>query len=386
MAGEVRMGVVGLGNMGGYHADYLSKGAIKGARLAAVCDIQADKLSSFRGNDARKFEDSGKMLRSGLVDAVIIATPHYAHTTVGIDAFQNGVNVLTEKPISVHKRDCEKLIAAHKASRGKVFGAMFQMRTVPITAKVRSMVKSGELGEIRRMNWIVTDWFRSQAYYSSGGWRATWRGEGGGVLMNQCPHNLDLLQWICGMPSKVEAHCAFGKFHDIEVEDEVTAYLEFPNGATGVFITTTGEAPGTNRLEIAGDMGKLVMEGGKLRFTRNEVNARKFCKTTREIWATPGVWDVEIPVRGSGGRHEDITQNFVDAVKDGVPLFAPGVEGINSVELANSMVFSSLEGKAVKLPLNSKVYESRLMKLVAKSRMKKEPKRTVRADMEGSFK
>jgi len=386
MSGEVKIGVIGLGNMGSYHADYLAKGAIKGARLAAVCDIDANKLAGFAGADVRKFEDSGKMLRSNIIDAVIIATPHYAHTTIGIDAFQNGISVLSEKPISVHKRDCEKMISAHKANRGTVFGAMFQMRTVPICSKVRAMVKNGDLGTIRRINWIVTDWFRSQAYYSSGGWRATWRGEGGGVLMNQCPHNLDLLQWICGMPSKVEAHCAFGKFHDIEVEDDVTAYLEFPGGATGVFVTTTGEAPGTNRFEIAGDMGRLVMEGGKLRFTRNEVNARKFCKTTREIWATPPVWDVDIAVKGSGGRHEDITQNFVDAVKDKTPLFAPGEEGIHSVELANSMLFSSLKGKPVKLPLNGGDFEKKLMKMVAKSRMKKEPKRTGKVDMKGSFK
>lgn len=386
MAGEVRMGVVGLGGMGSYHADYLSKGIIKGARLSAVCDIQPDKMGHFKGSEVRKFEDSGKLLRSGLVDAVLIATPHYFHTTIGIDAFQNGVNVLTEKPISVHKRDCERMISAHKASRGTVFGAMFQMRTSPVYAKVRSMVKSGELGRIRRVNWIVTDWFRSQAYYSSGGWRATWRGEGGGVLMNQCPHNLDLLQWVCGMPSKVEAHCALGKFHDIEVEDEVTAYLEYPGGATGVFITTTGEAPGTNRWEIAGDMGKLVVEKGKLRFSRNEVNARIFSRKTSDMWATPPVWEIEIPVNGSGGRHEDITQNFVNAVKDRTPLFAPGAEGINSVELANSMMFSSFIGKAVKLPLNGGAYENTLKKLVAKSRLKKEPRKKVKSDLADSFK
>jgi len=386
MSGEVRMGVVGLGNMGAYHADYLLKGAIKGAQLAAVCDISPDKLAVFGAIDARKFEDSGKMLRSGLVDAVIIATPHYGHTTIGIDAFRNGIHVLTEKPISVHKRDCESLIKAHKSSRGRIFGAMFQMRTLPLFAKVRSLVKNGEIGKIRRINWIVTDWFRPEAYYASGGWRATWKGEGGGVLMNQCPHNLDLLQWVCGMPEKVDAHCAFGKYHGIEVEDEVTAYLEFPGGATGVFITTTGEAPGTNRWEIAGDRGRLVVESGKIRFNRNEVDTRTFSRTTRGSFDTPPCWEIEVPTRGSGGRHEDITQNFVDAVRGQAQLLAPGAEGINSVELANAMLYSSLLGKPVKLPLNGSDFAACLGRLVSRSRGKKGKIRSSRADISGSFK
>jgi predicted dehydrogenase len=226
------------------------------------------------------------------------------------------------------------------------------------------LIRNGDVGDLIRITWIITNWFRTDAYYASGSWRATWAGEGGGVLLNQCPHQLDLWQWLFGMPARVQAVCAFGKHHRIEVEDEVTAYLEYANGATGVFITSTGEAPGTNRLEIAGDMGKVVVEGGKIQFTRNEVSARQFCRTSPALFAQPAVWDIDIPVSGSGGQHAEIIQNFVDAILDGEPLLAPAREGIHSVELANAMLYSSLTGKPVELPLDGRAFERTLRKLI----------------------
>src|SRR5688500_7985296 len=227
------------------------------------------RLEAYR--QLKTFESAEKMIHSGAIDAILIATPHYQHTTLGIAALQRGVHVLVEKPISVHKADCERLIAANKDNK-LVFAAVFQMRTEPRFKKLKSLLTNRELGEVTRVNWIITDWFRTETYYASGGWRATWKGEGGGVLLNQCPHNLDIVTWLVGAPSKVRGFCQLGRFHNIEVEDNVTAYLEWPNGATGVFITSTGEAPGSNRLEIVGERGKLVVENQKISFTRNETS------------------------------------------------------------------------------------------------------------------
>ncbi len=364
---KVRIGVVGAGIRGAGTAKDLLDGVTERGQLAAVCDTDASVLKDWK--TVPTFASSEEMIRSGKIDAVYIATPHYAHTTIGIDALQNGLHVLVEKPISVHKADAERLIAAHAEHPELVFGAMFNQRTDPHYIKVREMVEEGQLGEIRRTNWIITDWFRSETYYRSGGWRATWKGEGGGVLLNQCPHNLDLFQWICGMPTKIQAHCYFGKYHDIEVEDEVTAYLEYANGATGVFVTTTGEAPGTNRLEIAAENGKLVVErGGGITFYRNAVPASEFRANTDQKFGKPETTVVDIPVEGRGGQHRTISQNFVDAILDGSPLIAPAEEGIKSVEMANAMLLSSLTGQPVDLPMDAARFERELQKLIAESK------------------
>lgn len=376
----VRLGIVGLGNMGSAHIGNMSR--IKRCELTAVCDIDEAKLARYP--QYKQFADSGEMIRSGAIDAILIAAPHYFHTTIGIDAFQNGLHVLTEKPISVHKADAQRLIDAY-TDRSKVFGAMFNQRTDPHYQRIRRIVKSGELGEIQRTSWLITDWFRPDVYYASGGWRATWRGEGGGVLLNQCPHNLDLFQWICGMPNRVRAFCGFGKHHDIEVEDAVTAYLEYPNGATGVFVTTTGEAPGTNRLEIAGDRGKLVYEAGKVTFTRTEASVREVLKTTRESFPTVPTWVCDVPVNGYGGQHVEVLQNFVDAILDGVDLLAPGVDGIHSVELANAMLYSAWTDSTVDVPLDAAAYEAALQEKIATSRYEKKTAHNVQVDMSKSW-
>ena len=384
---EVRIGIAGVGNMGSGHASQILAGNIKNLRLAAVCDIAPAKMDGFAA-PVKKFTDSRKMIRSGEIDAILVATPHYGHTTIGVDAFENGLHVLTEKPISVHPKDARKLIDAHKAAKKRnkktVFSAMFQQRTLPMYIKLREMLRRGDLGQVTRVNWIITNWFRSHAYYASGGWRATWKGEGGGVLLNQCPHNLDLLQWITGMPAKMCAFCNLGKFHDIEVEDEVTAYFEYPNGATGVFITTTGEAPGTNRLEICGDLGRVVCENGKIAFTRNLTPMREFSKTTPHSFACPEVWNIDVPFNGWGGQHNEILQNFTNAILDGTPLIAPAEEGINAVELACGMLYSSFTGKTVDLPLDADAYERHLKKLIAGSKDKKDVREGGVVSLDGS--
>jgi len=370
---KVRLGIIGMGNMGKFHADYLLAGKVSRCELTAFTEPSG--VSRDRYRQLEHFDSAVKLLRSGKVDAVIIATPHFSHTTIAIEALEQGIHVLVEKPISVHKADCERLIEKAR-SRKHVFAAMFQLRTDPKFKKLKSLLDQKTVGKITRVNWIITDWFRTEAYYSSGGWRATWRGEGGGVLLNQCPHNIDLLLWLCGVPSRVRGFCQLGHYHKIEVEDQVTAYIEWPNGATGVFITSTGESPGTNRLEIAGEMGKIVLEGNKIAFTRNESSMLEFNKTSKAGFARPDVWNVEIPFENTGPRHEAIVQNFVDAILDGVPLIAPGAEGLHSVEFANAVLYSSLEERTIELPLDSKAYEAKLQQLIANSTLEKTVVRT----------
>jgi predicted dehydrogenase len=381
---KVRIAVVGLGTIGNLHLRNIPNEPK--TELTAVCDIVPEKANAIaEQHGVKAYYDSDKMLADGVCDAVIIATPHYAHTTIGIAALNSGHHVLVEKPISVHKADCERLIAAHKANREMVFAAMFNQRTDPHYKRIKAIVDAGELGQFMRINWIITTWFRTQAYYDSGGWRATWGGEGGGVLLNQCPHNLDLLQWICGMPERITGFCGIGKRHRIEVEDEVTAYMEYPGGCTGIFVTTTGEAPGTNRFEIAGDKAKLVYEGGKITLTHNLVAASEFLNTSQESFARPETEVETFTAESNGRQHAGILENFCDAILTGAELIAPAEEGIRSVELANTMLYSSLMGRPVDLPLDSAAYEQKLKELIATSTFVKETEERTETDVSKSF-
>jgi predicted dehydrogenase len=381
----VRLGIIGMGNIGSHHAGYLLEGKVKRCDLVAVSDAFVDKLFPYRQRGLKVFADGEELIRSGEVDAVIVATPHYQHTSLGIAALHAGLHVMVEKPISAHKADAERLLAVRREHPKQVFGAMFQLRIEPRYAKIRKLITEGALGQIVRFSWIMTDWFRSEAYYASGGWRATWKGEGGGVLINQCLHQLDLLQWLLGMPARVRSFVQLGRFHKIEVEDSVTAYLEFPNASTGVFVSSTGEAPGANRFEIAGEMGRLLLENDKLVFTRNEVSMFEQCKTSKLGFQKPAVWNIEIPFANEPAQHAALTQNFIDAILDGAPLIAPGEEGIHSIELANVLLYSGLIGQTVELPLDSAAYEKKLNELIAASQFEKKVVQVSNEDFTKSF-
>lgn len=378
----VRLGIIGMGNIGKYHADYLAKKKVTRCELVAVCDALAP-LEQYR--PLKTFTDGEALIKSGEVDAVIVATPHFQHTTLGVAALDAGVHAMIEKPISSHKADAERLIAASRRNPKVVFGGMFQMRTEPRYQKVQKLIQSGELGKIVRVSWINTDWYRTDAYYASGGWRATWKGEGGGVLLNQCLHNLDTLQWLVGMPTRVRGFCQLGRFHQIEVEDSVTAYLEWANGATGVFVSSTGEAPGTNRFEIVGSRGTIVMENNKLHFTRNDADMLEFSQVAKQGFVKPDVWHVDIPFENAVVPHAIIIQNFVNAILDGEPLIVPGAEGMNSVELANVMVYSSLLHQTVELPMDGLAWENKLNQLIAESKVVKKVVPVEATDFASSF-
>jgi len=368
---KLKIGVVGIGGMGSDHARRILAGEIPHMELAGVCDADEARLAVWKSQGVATFTSYASLLASG-IQAVLIATPHFTHVPFGVSALEAGLHVLVEKPIAVQKADAEQLIAAHRKP-GQVFAAMFNQRTDPLYVKIKQLLDAGELGKIQRITWIITDWYRPQAYYNSSGWRATWAGEGGGVLINQCPHQLDLYQWLFGLPAKVRAFCQFGRYHDIEVEDSVTAYLEHANGAGTVLITTTGEAPGTNRLEIAGERGKLVAEGGKLRFSRNEVPTDQHIRTATGIFSKPDVWEIEIPISGRGEQHVGIMKNFAGACLRGESLIAPAAEGLRSVELANAMLLSSAREKTITLPLPSDEYTHWLAEKIAGSRFRPQP-------------
>ncbi|WP_019636771.1 Gfo/Idh/MocA family protein [Paenibacillus fonticola] len=341
---NVRLGIIGIGNMGMSHSLQIHKEhKVPGMTLGAVCDISSERRAWAQNNlpGVAIFEHARDMYASGLIDAVLIAVPHYDHPSLAIEAFASGLHVLVEKPAGVYTKQVLEMNAAAKQS-DKVFGIMYNQRTNPVYQKVRELVQSGELGELKRVVWIITDWYRPQAYHDSGSWRSTWEGEGGGTLINQNPHNLDLLQWMLGMPSKIRSFCSFGKYYDIEVEDDVTAYLEYSNGATGVYITSTGEAPGTNRLEISGDMGKIVVENNRITFDRNRISEREHNRMNVDPFRKPECWRCEIPVSGDGGeQHIGIMKNFAKAILQGEKLLAPGEDGVHGLLISNAIHYST---------------------------------------------
>lgn len=368
----VRFGIIGIGNMGGAHMRCLASGKIRGAVLTCVCDNDPAKESRAVPG-VPFFGDYRELLKSGLADAVLIAVPHWLHPQIAIDAFAAGCHVLTEKPAGVRQSDVLQMNAAAKMS-GKCFGIMWNQRTNPLFQKARELVQSGAIGQRKRLVWIVTNWYRPQNYYDSGTWRATWSGEGGGVLMNQAPHNLDLMQWIFGMPDEVAAHCDEGKWHRIEVEDDVVINGFYKDGATAAFLTSTGEYPGTNRLEISGSRGRIVIEKGTLTSTLYDRDEREFCFTDpaeypNELPDSPVLTQTE-----PEPAHAGILQNFTDHILFGAPLLAPGEEGIREITLANAAYLSSWTGERIRTDnFDAERFNALLAEKISNSRVKTAP-------------
>ena len=370
---KIKLGIIGIGNMGSGHASNIVKGNCPELELVAIADKNPARLDWARKQypeTVTYFDNAIDMLDSGLVEAVIVAVPHYDHPTFGIAAMERGIHVMIEKPAGVYVKQVREMNETAAKHPEVVFGMMFNQRTNHIYRKMHELVHSGKYGRIRRTNWLITNWYRPQAYYDSGDWRATWSGEGGGVLMNQCPHQLDLWQWICGLPVKVQSNLHFGAWHDIEVEDDVTTYVEYADGATGVFITTTGDGHGTNRFEIQMDKAKLVAEGDKLTVLEFSMSEPEFTKTNTAPFGHLDVTEVEVETDGLNPQHIGVLNAWAGAILRGTPLVANGVEGINGVQLSNAMHLSAFLGKTVELPVDEDVYYEELMKRVATSRRK----------------
>ena len=388
MKEKVRFGLVGLGAMGLAHAKTLLT-AVPEATLSAVATQNRPHIAQLRrlpgGEGIHVFDTPAQMYESGEIDAVLIASPHRLHVAQATEAFAAGVPVLLEKPTGVFTREVRALNHAADQS-GLPLGEMFNQRTSPVYRRMRELVASGELGEIRRTSVIITDWFRAQSYYDSGAWRATWRHDGGGVLLNQAPHNLDLWQWICGMPARVHAFCGMGRWHEIEVEDDVTAYVEYPNGATGTFVTCTGEVPGTNRFEISMDGGQLVYEHGRLTLSRPSVSASRFIREYAGGFGKPDVTDADITPEGEYTMHAGVLRAFARNLLFGEPMVADGREGLASLSLANAMLLSAWTGETIALPMgeaDDARYEAMLAARAANSREK--AARPVELDVGKSF-
>lgn len=369
---EVRLGIIGIGGMGSNHARMITGGQVPGMRLTAVADVNKSRLDWAKENlpeGIDLFSDGKELIDSGKCDAVLIATPHYFHPEYVIYALEHGVHALSEKPAGVYTGQVREMNRVAEKS-DKVFAIMFNQRTNCVYRKLHEMIESGELGQLKRVNWIITDWYRTQAYYDAAGWKATWDGEGGGVLLNQCPHQLDLLQWLCGLPVRVRAFCHEAKWHDIEVEDDVTAYMEFENGATGVFVTTTGDAPGTNRLELTFEKARIICEHDKLIYDRLKVNERDFCRTEKNGFAKPETERIIVETDGSNEQHAGVMKAFTARILDGTPLIAEGKEGIRALMLSNAMFLSSWLDKTVELPIDEDLFLKELNKRRSTSKKK----------------
>ena len=385
---EVKYGIIGLGNMGFLHLKNFMDGEVENAVVTALADYnqgKRDRVVKTYPDTGFDFYQSGEeLIEKANIDAVIVATPHYSHPTLSILALKKGISVVCEKPAGVYTKQVKEMNEVAKTSDA-LFTMMFNQRTNCLYRKMREIILSGGIGQIKRVNWIITDWYRTQAYYDSGDWRATWAGEGGGVLFNQCPHQLDLIQWVVGMsPKKVHAHCHFGKWHDIEVEDDVTAYFEYENGATGVFITTTGDAPGTNRFEVCGTLGKLVCENNKLTYYKNEVDERAFCLTEKNGFAQPKKEVIEVETDGKNPQHVGILRNFTNAILGKEPLFVKGEEGLLGVELMDACLLSQWLGREVELPIDDDLYLAELNKRRATSKRRENVNETV-VDLTNTF-
>lgn len=355
---KLHLGVIGLGNMGSEHCRMVVSGKAPEIELCCVADLRQERrewAEKTLPENVKVYASGQELIDAADCDAVIIAVPHYDHPVLAEAALKRGLHVLCEKPVAVYTAQVPPVLAAAKES-GKTFALMFNQRTNCVYRKMKEILDSGELGEMKRMSWTITDWYRSQAYYDSGSWRATWDGEGGGVLLNQCPHQLDLLQWICGLPVKVRAFAHEGKWHDIEVEDDVTAYLEFANGATGVFIASTGDLPGTNRLEITCDQGKMICEGGKLLMWKLPMSESEGYRHGTDAYPQPKIDPIEVETDGENPQHIGVTNAFAAHILHGTPLVAEGEEGLRALMLSNAMHLSAWLDRPVELPIDEELF------------------------------
>lgn len=362
----VRLGIVGMGGMGNGHARNMP--GIPEAELTAVCDISSEALAiATETYGVRGFEKHTDLLDSGLVDAVLIATPHYDHPPIAIDAMERSIHVISEKPMAVTVSGAEAMVATAERT-GVIFAVMFQQRTLPVHQQAKQLVDEGRLGELYR-TLLVDSHFRSQAYYDSAGWRATWKGEGGGVLLNQAPHGMDIFTWLAGMPARVIAQVNTRQ-HDIEVEDEATALLTYENGAIGYFLETVNEYPTGTRIELCGELGKLTIENGRLRFWEVKPGVRATSDSTDAMWGRPEAEEVELDLEERETGHAAIIRNVARAILYDEPLISPGPDAIYSLELANAILLSGHSNAPVTLPVNRAAYDAFIEEKKAASRKK----------------
>ncbi|WNC72797.1 Gfo/Idh/MocA family oxidoreductase [Thalassotalea psychrophila] len=381
MTTEIRLGVIGLGNIAQQHINNVTTGATKNCKITALCSRSAGPQAAELGAD--HFTRYQSLIDSGSVDTVLIATPTLSHFEIAKYALEKGLHVMLEKPIGLSSFEGETLVKI-KPNNVK-FALMLNQRTDPTFKKIKAVVDSGVLGEIQRTHWTMTNWFRPDIYFQVSDWRATWKGEGGGLLVNQCIHNLDIFQWICGVPSEITAFSEFGKYHNIEVEDEVTAYLRYNNKATGVFVGSTGEAPGVNRFDIIGDKGSLHFDSGILIQKLNDQSTATFCANTDEMFGLPTVSQSDISTTETVNQHAIIMNNFINAIISDEALIAPAQDGLASLDMANAMLQSTWNKQTVTLPMNRQAYQAQLNEKAAGSQLRSKSSTKAKIDMNASY-
>jgi predicted dehydrogenase len=352
--------VIGLGQRGGAYARELARGAVPRATLAAVCDVVPETLRAFRG--VAGYASAAELVDAGGVDALVVATPPTEHASLALRALEAGLHVLVEKPLSPRKLDCEAILRcrARLGPGAPLLATALPLRADPRYRRIHALVTEGTLGRLSRIAWTVTDCFRSSAYYAEQAWRGTLGGEGGGLLLNQCLHQLDLWGWLFGMPCAVQAFCEFGRDHEIEVEDRVTAYLEHRAGPSGVFIASSGEAAGTNRLEIVGESARIVLEGEELELTRYALSVTEGIRTGGVRARGPLFTRERERIEPARVGPAELLQNFTAAISGEASLIAPGSEAVLAVELANALWVSGVEERRVELPLDGQAFSDAL--------------------------
>ncbi|MGY0413319.1 Gfo/Idh/MocA family protein [Staphylococcus sp. mip270_02] len=370
---NIRLGIIGLGAQGNTYADFINENKVKNVVIGAICDIDPDKkaLATEKYPNTPFYNDYIDLLESGDVDAVVTTVPHYLHTEIGKAALNRDIHALLEKPADIYAEKVKEISDLAASKPELTFGIFFNQRTNPLYQKVKALIDDGDIGQIRRTNWIITTWWRPQAYYDQSSWRATWNGEGGGVLVNQAPHQIDLMQWLCGLPEKVYANVKYGYQRNLNVDDDVTTVLDYGNGATGVFITCTHDIIGTDRLEITGDKGKILVEDSKkitikrLKQSENEMNETMTWAEVAEIFKGDGMGDIYETDTFEfdsvwGEQHINVLENFAANIIDDTPLIAPGSDGIHGVNFVNAIYLSSWSGKEVTLPVDPTEFKNAL--------------------------
>ncbi len=383
---SVKFGIVGIGQQGSMYSSVMKHGkfmgmdvgGIKGAELVAVCDILETRREWAKenlGEEVLVYENYVDMLDSGKIEAVIVVTPHYFHPSMAIEAMNRDIHVIVDKPAGVYTKQVREMNEVAESKPNVQFAMMFNQRNNPLYQKLKEIIDSGVLGEMRRSTWTITTWWRPQAYYDMSSWRATWEGEGGGVLINQAPHQIDLWQWLCGMPTKVNAKINYGSHRNIVVDDDVTATVEYENGATGVFITCTHDVVGTDRFEILFDSGKVIVEDSKkiilkkLKESENSMNKRMTFEDVKTLFMGKGMDEYiskEIIEFDSawGRQHAEVIESFVEAINGSGKLIAEGREGIKALSITNAMHLSSWLGKEVQLPIDENLFFEELQKRI----------------------
>ena len=354
-AGKVlRFGVIGVGGMGQGHCKGFAK--VAETKLTAVCDIDAATAAKVgQENGVPHFTTAAALIRSRRCDAVLVATPHPVRPPIVIAAMKAGLHVISEKPLCERVSAADRMLETAKKT-GVAFGVMFQRRTEPAVAKAIEICRSGTIGRIYRATMISPE-YRSQAYYDSGSWRATWIGEGGGVMMNQSPHILDLFIQMAGAPCEVTGHVET-RLHKIEVEDLAEAMLTYPDGGTGYLYCSTCEAGPGQMIEIFGDKGKLLYRNGEMKLWTFEQTIQEFTTENTAMWGSPKSIEQTVTIEPGESGHHVIVRNFARHVLFGEKLISPAADGLASLELANAIWLSSFRKKPVKLPINRKAYDN----------------------------